>query len=232
MKKCTAKLDNCIVTITVDGEARKFKVYSKRSGQCLELLVKQLEHGITSVDMLQKYGIDDNKLFSELKGESGFGQFMNKDFPRRDNKNVWKLDLPLLWKSTKDLKSLIWFGKHKQTDLQKFLPELLKKPRGFYCNISGIPLLNDSRGKFVSNIRKPAIDHRRPKLKGGEDRIENLQFLSHYINEMKNQQCGACEDAKCEECALAFPEKSSIVYPTKEDISYLDGVKKKTPKST
>jgi hypothetical protein len=228
MNKYDAKLDgeNKIVTIRVHDEKRRFKVFSRRSGQCLELLVKQLENGITSVDMKNAYNIDDNKLFDELKNASGFKPFMNKENKRRDSKDVWKLDLKKLWSASKELKNEpIWFGKHKQTDLKKFEAHLLKKYGECVCNISKFPLIQDTKRKFVSNMRKPAIDHRRPKLKGGEDKLDNLQFLSHYINEMKNQQCAACEDPKCEKCALAFPERSSIIYPTKEDISYLEGVK-------
>ena len=228
MEQWDAILDeeNRIVSITVDEETRQFKVFSKRAGQCLELLVKQLEEGITSVDMKRDYDIDDNKLFSELKHESGFEPFMSKDFPRRESKNVWKIDLSLLWKSVKGLESPIWFGSSEQTDLQKFAPAL-KKRDGYVCNISGIPLLDDVKRKFVSNLRRPAIDHRRPKIKNGKDELENLQFLAEYINEMKNQQCAPCIEAKCEECALAFPEKTSIIFPTKEDISFFAGVKKK-----
>ncbi len=216
-----------MVEITVDGEVRKFKVYSKRSGQCLELLVNQLEHGVTSVDMLQGYGIDDNKLFDELRSHSGFASLMEKQSERRENKDVWKLDLEKLWSVSEGLSNPIWFGLNDTTDLQKFKPELTKRD-GYRCNISGIPLLDESKGKFVSNARKPAIDHRRPQNKKGEDNIENLQFLSEYINLMKMKQCtSCCMDAKCEECALAFPEKTSIIYPTKEDISVFGAFKDK-----
>jgi hypothetical protein len=225
MKKWSAKLngDEKIVSITIDGETRRWKVFSKRSGQCLELLVKQLKTGITSVDMKNKYGIDDNKLFDELKNASGFKAFMVKQPKRRENKDVWKLNLESLWSvSNKITEDPIWWGKQAQGDLQKFHDKILKNQGGFFCNISGVPLLADSKGMYVSNLRQPAIDHRRPRHKGGEDKLENFQFLSHYMNEMKNQQCAKCSDGNnCKKCALAFPEKFSIVYPTDEDISYL-----------
>jgi hypothetical protein len=60
-----------------------------------------------------------------------------------------------------------------------------------------------------------------PQLKKGSDDIDNLQILSYYVNERKNQICAKCVNAQCSQCALAFPEKTSIIYPSKEDISSL-----------
>jgi hypothetical protein len=218
-----------IVVITVDGEERQFRAYSKRSGQTLELLVKQLEEGVTTVDMKNTYGIDDNKLFHELKSHCAFDPFMEKQTQRRDGKDVWKLNLERLWEVSNGLSNPIWFGLNDSTNLESFLPELIKRD-GFTCNISGIPLLEDSKGKFVRNARTRAIDHRRPQNYQGKDELGNFQLLSEYINLMKKMVCADCTNRKCEECALAFPEKTSIIYPTKEDIKVFGAFKEKHKK--
>ncbi len=221
-----AKRNGNLVTIIVNGETRIFQVYSARAGSTLELLVKKFTDGITSEDMKETYGISDNKMFDELKHASGFALFMIKDENRRNNLNVWKIDLEKLWKSTEGLPSPIWFGKQEQISLQQFLPALEKK-YGLKCNLTGIPLLKNSENTFASNLRAIAIDHRRPKLKNGTDELENLQLLSHYINERKNQICAECTTPECEKCALAFPEKTSVIFPTDEDISFFEGFKNK-----
>lgn len=208
-----------IVTITVDGESRVFRVFSKRAGQALELLINQFPEGTTTTDMMTKYGIDDNKLYGELKDESAFGEFLFKD-GRRDNKNLWKIDLDLLWSSSSNLVQPIWFGIHEQTDLRQFLPELERR-QGLRCNILGVHLLREPHGEFLSNFRKIAIDHRIPKARGGLDELNNMQILSYYVNERKNQICARCPNPDCNNCVLAFPETASIVIPTGEDITSL-----------
>ncbi len=89
------------------------------------------------------------------------------------------------------------------------------------CNMLGINLYESSSKKFMSNLRKIAIDHRRPMKYSGKNELDNLQLLSYYANERKNQICVKCKSNECEICALAYPEQHSIVMATNEDISDL-----------
>ncbi len=200
-------------------DKRIFKVYSGRAGKTLALMAEKFPSGITTKDMREMHGIDDNKLFGELLDQSGFREYMeNKSTQNR--LKVWTLQLEILWKNTEENANPIWFGIHTQGNLQRFFAEL-ENEYGLRCNILGNDLYKSSKGKFSSNFRKIAIDHRIPQLKGGEDKIKNLQLLSYYINERKNQICAKCVDSICGECVLAFPERTSKIYPTGEDISDL-----------
>jgi hypothetical protein len=205
--------------INEENEIRIFKVYSGRAGKTLALMAEAYPSGITTKDMREKHGIDDNKLFGELLDQSGFREYM-EHIGTKERLKVWKLHLEVLWINTSDLASPIWFGIHTQGNLQKYFDDL-EKLYGLRCNILGNALYKSSKGKFSSNFRKIAIDHRVPQLKGGEDKIENLQLLSFYINERKNQICAKCIDSICNQCVLAYPEKTSIIFPTQEDISDL-----------
>jgi hypothetical protein len=206
-----------LVSITINQNEKIFKVYSGRAGKTLALLAENYPEGITTKEMRDRHGIDDNKLFGELLDQSGFRDYM-EHIGNRNRLKVWKLHLELLWKNTETIPNPIWFGIHTQSNLQKFFIEL-KAKYGLKCNILGNKLYENSKGKFSSNFRKIAIDHRVPQLKGGEDKIENLQLLSYYINERKNQICAKCTLKSCNECVLAYPEQSSIIAPTNEDIS-------------
>jgi len=201
------------------NDIRVFKVFSGRAGKTLALMAESYPNGVTTKDMREKHGIDDNKLFGELLDQSGFREYL-EHIGTKERLKVWKLDLETLWINTIDLADPIWFGIHTQGNLQKYFDEL-EKMYGLKCNILGNRLYKSSKGKFSSNFRKIAIDHRIPQLKGGEDKIENFQLLSFYINERKNQICAKCIDSDCKQCVLAFPEISSIIYPTQEDISDL-----------
>lgn len=205
-----------LVKIYYGKETRVFKVFSARAGNCLCLLAQKFPEGITTKDMMEAYGIDDNKLFSELNNQSGFRQYMEV-IGTKNRVNVWKLHLDALFENTKNLDAPIWFGMHEQANL-KLHYAFLKKKQGLKCNILGIELLEETKGKFISELRKVAIDHRIPQLKKGNDSVENLQILSYYVNERKNQICSKCIDSKCEDCALAFPEKHYIIHATKENI--------------
>ncbi len=209
-----------LVKLTLsETDERIFKVYSGRAGKTLALMAEKYPDGITTKDMREKHGIDDNKLFGELLDQSGFREYM-EHIGTQNRLKVWKLHLEILWANTIDNASPIWFGIHTQGNLQKFFDELENK-YGLRCNLLGNTLYKSSKGKFSSNFKKIAIDHRVPQLKGGEDKIENLQLLSYYINERKNQICAKCINSVCEQCVLAFPENSSEIYPTGEDISDL-----------
>lgn len=208
------------VKIAFKRKIRIFQVFSGRAGKCLVLMAKNYPDGITTEDMYREHNIDDNKLFGELKDQSAFDGFMFQE-GRRNNKNIWKLKLEELFIKTEGQLSPIWFGMHTNTNIRKHLEELIIRQKGLYCNILKIPLEIETKSKFLSNYRKIAIDHRRPQSKKGTDNIENLQILSYYVNERKNQVCAKCNEPNCEICALAFPEKSKIIYPTQEDISKL-----------
>ena len=207
---------NKYTKIQYNNEERIFKVYSARAGNCLCLLSETFPEGITTKNMRDRYGIDDNKLFGELLDQSGFRDYM-EHIGTRDRLKVWKINLDTLFNNTKNFENPIWFGIHEQTNLSKFY-NTVKEKQGLICNITKTVLLEDVKSKFLSNFRKVAIDHRRPQLKQGTDTIDNLQFLSYYVNERKNQVCAKCNDAICEKCALAYPENNYIVYPTNENI--------------
>jgi len=204
---------------TEGNDVRIFRVFSGRAGKALALMAENFPSGITTKDMRERHGIDDNKLFGELLDQSGFREYMDH-IGTKGRLKVWKLNLNLLWGNTKDLTSPIWFGMHSQYSLQNQFSALENK-YGLRCNILGVKLIKEEKGRFLSNFRKIAIDHRIPQLKKGKDEFENLQLLSYYVNERKNQVCAKCSYFGCLECALAFPEKTSIIYPTKEDISEL-----------
>lgn len=208
------------VKIYYKKEVRIFRVYSQRAGITLVELVKAFPDGVTKKSMNRIYtNLTDNKMFDELRGESAFRNFMFKD-GRREQVEVNKLDLDLLWGKTQNLSQPIWFGIESQKPLEKFL-EPLKQRDGFQCNITKIPLLETpEKYTFAKNMRKKSIDHRKPRLKDGLTKLENLQLLSDYVNERKKQICSICPTPDCNNCALAWPEKTSIIFPTKEDISY------------
>jgi hypothetical protein len=208
-----------LVKITFKKDYRIFRVFSGRAGKTLALMAESFPDGITTKEMRELHGIDDNKLFGELLDQSGFREYMEHQGTRGRLK-VWKLHLILLWENTTKSNQPIWFGMHTQNNLQKHFSKLEKK-YGLVCNILGIELLKETKSKFLSNFRKIAIDHRVPQLKKGSDDIDNLQILSYYVNERKNQICAKCVHAVCSQCALAFPEKTSIIFPSKEDISSL-----------
>jgi len=209
-----------IVSIKYKNETRNFRLFSKRSALTLTLLVKNYPNGITTKDMRESHGIDDNKLFGELLDQSGFREFL-KHIGNKDRLKVWKLELEELFNKTIKIKNeIIWFGIHEQTNLTTFRDDLITR-QGLICNILGIPIYTKKSKKFLDNFRKVAIDHRRPSFKKGKNDIENLQLLSYYVNERKNQICAKCDFPMCEQCALAFPEKYKIIHPTKEDISEL-----------
>ena len=210
---------NHLVKISRNEEERLFRVYSSRAAKTLVQLVIANLHGVTkkSMNIIHKE-LTDNKMFDELRNESGFSQFIDKD-GRREQVDVIILNLTLLWKMTENISEPIWFGVEKQIPLQQFEKGLIQRD-GFICNITGIPLsLKPPKDTFAKHLRMKSIDHRKPKLKRGKTELDNLQLLADYINERKKQICSICPDPKCEECVLAFPEKSDIVYPTKENIS-------------
>ena len=213
------KSDNHLVKISRNNEERDLRVYSSRAAKTLVQLVLKYPVGVTKKSMNKTHKeLTDNKMFDELRNESGLSQFIGKA-GRREQVDVITLDLELLWKMTEDIPEPIWFGVEKQIPLQQFEKALIERD-GFVCNITGIPLLpKPPKSTFVKHLRMKSIDHRRPKLKRGKTELVNLQLLADYINERKKQICSICEKAKCEECVLAFPEKSDIVYPTKENIS-------------
>lgn len=208
-----------LVEIKISKDVRIFRVFSGRAAKTLALMAESYPEGITTKEMRELHGIDDNKLFGELLDQSGFREYMEHT-GNRGRLKVWKLNLEELFDNTKQSQTPIWFGMHTQSNLQKHFTALEKKYT-LRCNILGIELLKESKGIFLSNFRKIAIDHRVPQLKKGSDEIENLQLLSYYVNERKNQVCAKCVNSDCTKCALAYPEKSSIIYPTKEDISSL-----------
>ena len=210
---------NHLVKISRNEEERLFRVYSSRAAKTLVQLVIANLHGVTkkSMNIIHKE-LTDNKMFDELRNESGFSQFIDKG-GRREQVDVIILNLTLLWKMTENISEPIWFGVEKQIPLQQFEKGLIQRD-GFICNITGIPLsLKPPKDTFAKHLRMKSIDHRKPKLKRGKTELDNLQLLADYINERKKQICSICPDPKCEECVLAFPEKSDIVYPTKENIS-------------
>lgn len=209
-----------IVTINFRKEHRSFRVYSQRAGLVLVQLAKAFPDGVTKKSMNRKHrNLTDNKMFDELRNQSGFSSFMFKD-GRQEQVEVNKIDLNKLWKSTEGSQQPIWFGVEKQTGVQQFLEKLIERD-GFKCNITKVPLLRTpEKNTFAKNMRRKSIDHRRPQLKKGKTNLDNLQLLSEYINERKKQICSICEEDQCEECALAFPENSSIILPTSENISY------------
>lgn len=210
---------NHLVKISRNEEERLFRVYSSRAAKTLVQLVIANLHGVTKKSMNRIHKeLTDNKMFDELRNESGFSQFIDKD-GRREQVLVIILNLTLLWKMTENISEPIWFGVEKQIPLQQFEKGLIQRD-GFICNITGIPLfLKPPKDTFAKHLRMKSIDHRKPKLKRGKTELDNLQLLADYINERKKQICSICPDPKCEECVLAFPEKSDIVYPTKENIS-------------
>ncbi|MFI3295118.1 MAG: hypothetical protein R3Y19_03780 [Rikenellaceae bacterium] len=211
-----------IVEIKSMSERRLFRTYSKRSANALVLLVDNHPMGITTKDMKEKYGIVDNKLFGELLDQSGFREYLYSN-TRRDNLKLWELDIDNLFENTKNIADeIIWFGISSQMNLADFKSELNEKYE-LRCNITGLKLYENPTGRFMSNLRKVAIDHRIPQLKKGEDHIDNLQYLSYYVNERKNQVCAKCNTPECKQCALAYPEHNTTIYPTKEDISELIG---------
>jgi len=202
-----------------ENDIRIFKVYSGRAGKALAMMAESYPNGITTKDMREKHGIDDNKLFGELLDQSGFREYM-EHIGTKNRLKVWKLHLEILWFNTRGAARPIWFGIHTQSNLQKYFNEL-ENIYGLRCNILGNTLFKSTKGKFSSNFRKIAIDHRIPQLKGGEDKIENLQLLSFYINERKNQICAKCINSDCKKCVLAYPENNTTIFPTQEDISDL-----------
>lgn len=209
-----------LVEVTFGEDKRIFRVYSKRSAFALILLMEFYPNGITTKHMRDRFNIDDNKLFGELLDQSGFREYLLHIGTEKRLK-LWKLELVELWKKTEAHKNdIIWFGMNEQGNLNIFLKDLILRD-GLICNILGIPLYNLKKRKFLENFRKVAIDHRRPLKNGGQDDIANLQLLSYYVNERKNQICAICDNTKCEECALAYPEKYNVIFPTKENISEL-----------
>lgn len=215
------KVDKSHLVEVLKGEdKRTFRVFSKRSALTLMLLIESFPKGITTKHMRERHQIDDNKLFGELLDQSGFREYL-KHIGTENRLKVWKLELNKLWKKTEIHKEdIIWYGMNEQGSLNVFLNDLIIRD-SLKCNILGIPLYKDKHRKFLENFRKVAIDHRRPLRNGGVDKIENLQLLSYYVNERKNQICAICSDTKCEKCALAYPEKFQIIYPTSENINEL-----------
>ena len=220
---------NSIVEITFKNEKRTIRIFSPRAARTLVELTKAYPDGVTKKDMdrITDGDLHDNKMFDELITESCLSEFMIKD-GRRDKVDLRKLEIEELWKAMEKKEQPVWFGVDDQNDVKEFREVLIEK-QGYSCNISGIPLIGDiPRHTFAGNVRREAIDHRRPKYAKGKTEEENLQILAYYFNERKRQICSKCpEPQKCEECALAFPEKASIVYPTKEDISVFGAFKDK-----
>lgn len=215
------KVDKYHLVEVIKGDSKRtFRVFSKRSALTLMLLIESYPKGITTKHMRERHQIDDNKLFGELLDQSGFREYL-KHIGTENRLKVWKLEFEELWDKTEIHKDeIIWYGINEQGNLNIFLNDLIKRD-SLRCNILGIPLYIDKQRKFLENFRKVAIDHRRPLKNGGIDKIENLQLLSYYVNERKNQICAICSVTKCEECALAYPEKFKIIYPTSENISEL-----------
>ncbi len=205
-----------IVEIKFEGQKRTFRLFSGRAAKALELMVNSHPNGISTSDMRELHGIDDNKLFGELLDQSGFREFMFNR-PVRNKLKVWDIDLHDLFLKTTETIEPLYFGIASQGNIGKHVDALIKK-QGLKCNILKIDLLKNSKGAFLGNFRKIAIDHRVPQLKRGSDEIDNLQILSYYVNERKNQICAKCNELNCDNCALAYPEKSTIVKPTKEEI--------------
>ena len=81
---------NKYTKIQYNNEERIFKVYSARAGNCLCLLSETFPEGITTKNMRDRYGIDDNKLFGELLDQSGFRDYM-EHIGTRDRLKVWKI---------------------------------------------------------------------------------------------------------------------------------------------
>ena len=209
-----------LVEVIKGKDKRIFRLFSKRAALAFMLLIEFYPKGITTADMRERYQIDDNKLFGELLDQSGFREYL-KHIGTENRLKVRKLEFDELWKKTEIHKDdIIWYGINEQGNLNKFLEDLVKRDT-LRCNILGIPLYIDKQQKFLENFRKVAIDHRRPLKNGGVDVLENLQLLSYYVNERKNQICAICSDTKCEQCSLAYPEKFHIVYHTNEDMSEL-----------
>lgn len=199
-------------------------MFSGRAGKTLALMAETYPKGITTKDMRIKHNIDDNKLFGELLDQSGFREYL--ECTGTENRlKVWKLKLIELFKNTSNSITPIWFGIHTQINIQKFFDKLEKK-YGLRCNILGVELLKEYNKKFLSNFRRIAIDHRIPQSKNGKDIFSNLQLLSYYVNERKNQICAICPNPKCKKCALAFPEKNFTIWPTGENISTLTNWRK------
>ena len=209
-----------LVEVIKGKDKRTFRVFSKRSALTLMLLIESYPNGITTRHMRERHQIDDNKLFGELLDQSGFREYL-KHIGTENRLKLWKLEFDELWDKTEIHKDdIIWYGINEQGNLNIFLEDLIKRDT-LRCNILGIPLYVEKERKFLENFRKVAIDHRRPLKNGGVDILENLQLLSYYVNERKNQICAICSDTKCEQCSLAYPEKFHIVYPTNEDMSEL-----------
>ena len=211
-----------IVEIEFNGEVRSIRVFSARAARSLVEMVKAYPDGITKkeMDVITGGELHDNKMFDELKTESCLSEYVIT-CGRRGSVDIRKIDLEKLWKNTEDLLQPIWFGIEDQIQLSQFESKLIEK-YGFKCNITGIHLLKDPpKHTFAERLRVKAIDHRRPKLKQGKTEFDNLQILSHYVNERKKQICSICTEPKCEKCALAYPENTTIVYPTGDEISEL-----------
>jgi hypothetical protein len=132
-----------LVKISFNKDFRIFRVFSGRAGKTLALMAESFPDGITTKQMRDLHGIDDNKLFGELLDQSGFREYM-EHIGNRDRLKVWKLHLDLLWENTIESNSPIWFGMHTQNNLQKHFIELEKK-YGLICNILGVDLLKETK---------------------------------------------------------------------------------------
>lgn len=210
---------NHIVKVCFSEKERSFRLYSGRAGKALSLMINSHPRGITTADMRRVYGIDDNKLFGELLDQSGFREYIYSPGSRGKLK-IWDIKLENLLAQTSDLEEPVWFGLSYQGGLRRHLPHLVVK-QGLICNILKLELFEKPQGRFLGNLRKPAIDHRVPEMKRGSSSIDNLQILSYYVNERKNQICAKCVELNCDGCALAYPETSDVIKSTMENISTL-----------
>ena len=70
--------------------------------------------------------------------------------------------------------------------------------QGSRCAVCGEPV--------ATNGERVDVDHRVPRLRGGDSRRANLQVLCTSCNNAKSTQCSNCT-LECKTCGWAFPEK-------------------------
>ncbi len=85
-------------------------------------------------------------------------------------------------------------------------------------------------GRSIDEVKRFEPDHKIPRLRGGGDRIENLQPLCNECNNFKSTACRGCQ-LECLKCPWAFPEKYAPINLSSSNIEKIREAAKQQKKS-